>query len=212
MQDLCNLIPACELFAEPWSGTRRIRPDDLDGFVDGNCLPLPHDDETILGRWVATQARLIAGNKDGSAQLSIEGEFALLVTDKTLRGSVVWGVSDQQGNLWAGRNAFRNKRSRTLLFVWRYSQIEEIRIGSDIGTKTIHLRHPAAFFESRETAAARESWLPRGIGYRNRSAELAAQLGEAVAAYRGVSCLWSEERSGLAKERLAKFKLVDEIS
>jgi hypothetical protein len=198
-----QFVPHCELFTEQWDGDRRIRANDVDAEVDGDCLPLPVPGETVLSRWMATKAILTAG--DGSGSLTIEGEMALLVTDTCIRGSVVEGVSREHGELWAGLNAFRRKKARTIVFVWTYGEIDVVGSSSDIGQKVAFLRGRHGTLRCHEIAGAKENWMVKGIGYRNRTQEFARQMAAAVGTARGLEVSWKEDRDLITVDRTATF-------
>ena len=151
----------------------------------------------------------------GTDTLQAEGEFALLLTDRTLRGSVVLGEFTATGlrgasQIWAGLNSFKQGRGFTISFVWPLATVEKVGTSSATGMQTLaFLETGRASLTIYECAKAKENFQAKGIGYLNRSAMFAEDFAQAVSVSTDSSVIWREAGGVTARDRLATFTRID---
>jgi hypothetical protein len=167
---------------------------DTGSWLTGNGYPSVPDDESSLGQWVLHRARLYgyfdaqgrgARNPDAeklAPHLLARGSFALRITDRALRMTVLDGKSPALGKFNAGRQVgFRplnQARVRTLSCVWPLDDVWAIDTPKPTGTiHRLRLFGPAgAGMLIGRSVLVQSSFLKNGLPLVPHTGDLAQEL------------------------------------
>jgi hypothetical protein len=112
--------------------------------------------------------------------------------------SVLDGACEELGcRLWSGVNAPRNSKIQTLITVWPFDVVDEVGVGVLGGMKTAHIHLGGGMFDTKDAVEAKDDmFVTKGLGLRNLSLDMGAQIGQAYRRFHGAEVDAFENKDG----------------
>lgn len=236
MLNLTESVPAFGIYSlGEFSASATVDASDTGSWLTGDGYPAAPEGEAGVGQWLLQRARIYgyfddhgrgARNPDAGAlapHLLARGSFALRITDRALRLTVLDGKSNELGRFNAGRQVgFRplnQARVRTLSCVWPLADVWAIDTPKASGAiHRLRIFGPSgACLLIGRTAQVQHSFLKSGMPMVPHTGDLARELIAALIAaarasgdpQRGAAAdevEAAQRESGRPLERSARFR------
>jgi hypothetical protein len=186
--ELAALFPPCETYKLDPGSTKNILGSFTDTRITSEGHPLIRSADGVsehsVAHWLLPECKLIVGAPPASGwerKHLAQGEAALLVTDRALRGTFIGGASEQLGRFAGGWSA---RRSFVLAFTWPLDEIDCVSTPEERGkVREVSVGNTThdAWLHVAEANIAKDSFIAKGIGLRNKLRELSEDLIRAAA-------------------------------